>query len=290
MDRDTIIFTGASHTFGLGLEWELDPMLNSEEYLQKGISMPIPRLPHYEKYWRDYRWPSLVCNELGYTQYNVHDREHKNKIGANSVNTLWTMVRDEDKIQSLFARTKYVIIESNGNVRWYDENLHGGKEGYKYPNTVLEMIELINNPESDQSVVEKTLQWILDVDIDSYMIELTNKIKYLIENYPEIKFLILPWHTSNDGNLLIKKNFLKNNIIEISETHNNHYNSYECVNIFLQKNKLQVCNKAKAFNGDYEYNHPEDHASIEGHQRVANMVINHIKKIEGTLIEKVNLI
>jgi hypothetical protein len=34
----------------------------------------------------------------------------------------------------------------------------------------------------------------------------------------------------------------------------------------------------------------EDHASIEGHQKVANMVINHIKKIEGTLIEKINLI
>ena len=41
MDRDTIIFTGASHTFGLGLEWELDPMLNSENYLQKDTNYDL---------------------------------------------------------------------------------------------------------------------------------------------------------------------------------------------------------------------------------------------------------
>jgi hypothetical protein len=109
------------------------------------------------------------------------------------------------------------------------------------------------------------------------MIELTNKIKYLIEKYPEIKFLILPWHNTEDGDMFTKNNFLKENIIEIKEDSN----SYMSVNSFLSQNKLHVWNKAKAFNGDYEYNHPEDHASIEGHQRVANMVINHIKKIEN---------
>ena len=106
------------------------------------------------------------------------------------------------------------------------------------------------------------------------MIELTNKIKYLIEKYPDIKFLILPWHNTEDGDMLDKENFLKGNIIEIKEGNN----KYMCVNSFLGEEKLHVWNKAKAFNGDYEYNHPEDHASIEGHQRVANMVINHIKK------------
>jgi hypothetical protein len=277
MDRDTIIFTGASHTFGLGLEWELDPELNSEEYLQKGIHIPIPRLPHYEKYWREYRWPTLVCNELGYTQHNVHDREHKINVGADSVNTIWTMVRDEEKIESLFAKTKYVIIEGAGHIRWYDEKLHGGKDGHKYPNTILEMIDLINNPKSDQSVVAQTLQWIHQVDPTIYMMELANKIKYLIEKYPEIKFLILPWHNSNDGNMFVKESFLQEHIIEIRENGK----SWPNVNSFLQQNKLHVWHKAKGFNGNYKYNYQEDHASIEGHQRVANMVINHIKKLKN---------
>jgi hypothetical protein len=277
MDRDTIIFTGASHTFGLGLEWELDPMLNSEEYLQKGISIPISRLPHYEKYWQENRWATLVCNELGYKQYNVHDKEHKINIGADSVNTLWTMVRDEEKIQSLLAKTKYIIIEGAGHVRWYDENLHGGKEGHKYPNTILEMIELVNNPQSDRLVVANTLQWILDVDPTIYMMELANKIKYLIEKYTEIKFLILPWHNNVDGDLFTKDNFLKENIIEIKQNNENYMSVYS----FLDINKLQVWQQAKAFNGEYKYNHREDHASIEGHKQVADMVINHIKKLEN---------
>jgi hypothetical protein len=277
MDRDTIIFTGASHTFGLGLEWELDPMLNSEDYLQKGISIPIPRLPHYQTYWKENRWPTLVSNELGYTQFNVHDRENEIKIGADSVNTLWTMVRDENKIQKLFAKTKYVIIEGAGHIRWYDENLHGGKDGHKYPNTILEMIKVINDPYTEETVVARTLQWILDIDPTTYMVELTEKIKYLIEKYPEIKFLILPWHNTADGDLLAKDTFLKNNIIEIKQNNEN----YMSVNSFLDMNKLHVWNQAKAFNGNYEYNHIEDHASVEGHRRVADMVINHIKKLEN---------
>jgi hypothetical protein len=148
------------------------------------------------------------------------------------------------------------------------------------------MIELINNPESDELIVSKTLRWILETDPTTYMIELANKIKYLIQNYPEIKFLILPWHNTIDGDMLTKHNFLKQHIIEIKENKK----SWPSITSFLEENKLQVWNKAKAFNGNYDYNYREDHASIEGHQRVANMVINHIKKLEGTLIEKINLI
>ena len=61
---------------------------------------------------------------------------------------------------------------------------------------------------------------------------------------------------------------------------------YNCVNSFLVTENLQVYRKAKGFNGDYKYNYREDHASIEGHQRVANMVINHIKKLENNKFTK----
>jgi hypothetical protein len=277
MERDTILFTGASHTFGLGLEWELDSELNSEEYLKKGINLPISRQKSYQKYWRENRWATLVCNELGYKQYNVHDLENKIKIGGNAVETIWMLIRDADKIKDLFSKIKYVILEGAGHIRWYDENLHGSIDGHKYPNTILEMIELINNPKSEPTIVAETLQWIHATDPNVYMYEFTNKIKYLIENYPEIKFLILPWHNSDDGNMFNKETFLKENLIEIKEDNNR----YPCVNSFLQACELKVWNKAKAFNGNYKYNYREDHASIEGHQRIANMVINHIKKLEN---------
>jgi hypothetical protein len=281
MERDTIIFSGTSHTFGLGMEWELDPELNSEEYLQKGINLPIPRLSHYQKYWTENRWATLVCNELGYKQYNVHDIEDGKpigtKIGGNAVETIWLMVRDEDKIKPLLAKTKYVILEV-GLIRWYVDELHGGVDGYKYPSTIIEMINLINNPDSDSGVVAKTLDWLKDIDIDVYMLEIFNKIKYLQEKYTEIIFLMLPWHV--DLSNIDKLDFPKKYVIDLIED----YKQYTDVDKFLQIEKIEVWNKSKAFNGNYQYNALEHHASIEGHKRISNMVINHIKKLEGTLI------
>jgi hypothetical protein len=279
MERDTIIFSGASHTFGLGLEWELDEELNSEKYLQKGIHIPIPRLPHYQNYWREYRWPTLVCNELGCTQYNVHDMENDIKIGGNSVETIWLLIKKEKQIKKLLSKTKYVILETP-YIRWFDEKLHGGKDGHKYPNTIMEMIDLINNPNSDNEIVSKTLSWINDLNPEAYMFELYEKIKYLKTNYSEIKFLILPWHSNIDG--INHSSALKENIIEIKENEK----IYPNVNTFLEKNKIQVWNKAKAFNGNYKFNKIEDHASIEGHKRVANIVVNHIKNLENSKLTK----
>ncbi len=274
--RDTIIFSGASHTFGLGLEWELDPELNSEEYLQKGIHIPIPRLRKYQKYWRENRWPTLVCNELGYKQFNIHDEENKEKfnlkMGGNSVETIFSLVKNEKFLKELLDKTKYVIFEI-GHIRWFDENLHGGVDGYKYPNTVLEIIEVLNNPNTDGQVLAKTLEWLDKVEPNVYSIELFKKIKFLQNEYKEITFLVLPWHAGNDS-IINSKDI---NVIDVV------YNKikYPEVNNFLQRNSLQVYHKAKAFNGNYKYNYREDHASIEGHKCVSEIVINHIKKLEN---------
>jgi hypothetical protein len=184
------------------------------------------------------------------------------------------MVRDEEKIKHILEKTKYVILEM-GYIRWYDENLHGAKDGDKYPNTIQEMIDLINNPKSDITIVSKTLQWILEVDLCVYMNELYKKIFYLKEKYKEIHFLILPWHFNPD---IIPDEFgLKKNIIPIIENDK----KYQSVHDFQTKQKIQIWNKAKAFNGNYQYNYKEDHGSIEGHRRVANIVIEHIKKLQN---------
>ena len=241
--------------------------------MQKGINLPIERLPHYQNYWKEYRWPTIVCKELGYKQYNVHDNKNALKIGGNAVETIWMLVKLEDEMRELLSKTKYIVLEITGNIRWYDEELHGGKDGYKYPNTIMEMIELINNPKTDFQIAEKTLKWINEIDVKVYMTELFNKIKYLKENYPDITFILLPWHNAMGDTI---PTILKNDIVSITENSEN----YPDVNGFLQQKKLQVSHKAKAWNGNYQFNYKEEHASIEGHNRVANIVINHIKNLE----------
>ena len=97
--RDTIIFAGQSNTFGLGLEWEFDPILNSEEYLSKGVTLPIsPTIydEYTQKYWRKYRWASLVCNDLGYKEHNVHDKDNRIILGSSAAQTLWHLMERKD--------------------------------------------------------------------------------------------------------------------------------------------------------------------------------------------------
>jgi len=275
--RDTIIFAGQSNTFGLGLEWELDPELNSEEYLNKGVNMPLnsKTRPLYEKlYWREYRWTNLVCKELGYIEYNTHDFENKESIGTNGVDSFIFLIKKEDKIKDLLSKTKYVIFETP-YIRWFDEVLHGGEDGYKYPNTVLEIIELINNPKSDYLVVSKAIDWVSKVDPKAFTLELYKKINYLKTTYPEITFLVLPWHTGNDG--ITESSYLGNTLIKIIENGI----SYHDTNKFITENKIRVCDKAKAFSGKYKFNYYDEHASIEGHRRVAKIVTNYIKKLEN---------
>lgn len=274
--KDTIIFCGSSNTFGLGMEWELDAELNSEEYLSKGVKLPILRNDYYyDTYWRPNRWSSILCNLTGYNQYNIHDRENQLRIGGNSFETVWNFFVKDTISKFLFPKVKYVILEIP-YIRWYDEALHGGPEGYKYPNTVLEMIELLNNPKSDSHIVSKTLNWLHDVDYITHNIEFYKKLNGLISKHSDIHFLILPWHT-NAENIETDGKIAKTNIIPIIETGIN----YHCVNTFLIQNKLHVWNKAKAWNGTYTFNYKDDHASVEGHRRIANIVYNYISKIEN---------
>lgn len=274
--RDTIIFAGQSNTFGLGLEWELDPELNSEEYLSKGVHLPLPPETRgkYFPYWKAHRWSGIVSKELGYKEYNIYDEENRTVIGSNGIDTFIFLVLKENLIQELLSKTKFVIFETP-YIRWYDEKLHGGIDGYKYPNTVMEIIELINNPKSDDKVVREALDWIGKIDSKTFYFELYKKINYLKETYKEIEFLILPW-TSGKDSITNSKN-LGNSLISIIENGK----EYPDVNTFLNENKLKVYHWAKAWNGDYKYNYLEEHPSIEGHKRIANIIVQHIKKLEN---------
>jgi hypothetical protein len=133
------------------------------------------------------------------------------------------------------------------------------------------MIDLVNNPNSDNSVVAQTLEWILKADGDVYAKEIKKKFVALQERYPEIKFLLLPW-----GSYKLE-NERPGDFIEIKENGTEYKNAQG----FLQQNGLLVWHKAKGFNGNYKFNVPEDHASVEGHQRIANIVTNHLKQLEN---------
>jgi len=287
--RDTIIFAGQSNTFGLGLEWELDPILNSEEYLSKGVHIPLPPNTYDEytlKYWQKHRWASLVCNNLGYKEFNVHDTINSSVLGSGAAQTLWHLSerKNEEDVKKLIDRTKYIVLEI-GYVRWWDENLHGKDGGEYLPNTPIEIENYLKLKDKNQTVVEAAIKWIENYDEQTFWIETYKKIIKFQEMYPEISIVLVPWSGNQDC-------FLKRNEVygKIKDLFVNIPNWEGGIMGYIQNNKLQIWNDAKAWNGDYKYNRKEEHASMKGHRWVANIVVNHIKRLEGTLIETLNLI
>lgn len=271
--RNGILFSGTSNTFGLGLEIELRPKYNDDEYLTKfGITLPLPREKEDEYYWKTYRWSTLVCNETNYIQYNIHDIKYDYQIGGNAVETLWVLNKNKKDFSDLMSKIKYVILEM-GYIRWWDENLHG-KGIDEYPSTIREILDLIDNPKSDHNKVINAMMWLQKVDSDIYFAEATKRLIELKKEYSDVTFLILPWQGTND-NILSKTadNLLKNDFIDIG--------NYHSISHILHSQKLRVGDVAKAYNGNFKYNEKDEHASSQGHRIIADLVINHINKLDN---------
>jgi len=280
--KDTIMFSGTSHTLGLGLEWELHPEFNSEEYLQKGVFLPVKRTKELdENYWRKYRWSALVCKELGYNEYNVHNVENNALVIGDNMPFMMHLYhrRNEDKIKELIDRTKYIVLEM-GYSRWWEQKIHGQPGGENLPNTPKEIENYINSKTADRAVVDAAIKWVLDYDNqrNALWAEAYDKIIKFNKEFPDIQFIIVPWKGQLPDDFYTIFNDIKDWFIKIDGKHGSTVEEY------LMENELYVFHKAKAFNGNYYYNERDDHACVEGHRKVADMVIEHIKELENKTI------
>jgi len=273
-----MIFAGQSNTFGLGLEWEHDPELNSEEYLSKGVDLPIPRKRHYETdYWQKYRWSTLTAKELGYKEYNAQDYENGGLMGSGAADTMWHLFDRQEFFKDLLHRTKYIVLEI-GHIRWWDGNLHGAPGGEHLPNTPIEIENYLNSKNPDKEVLQKITAWIGQYNPIKFWTDTFNKVIEFEKMNPEIKIIFMPWFGSSIDPEL-KANPLYQSILKNYLDIGN----YLCIDDFLRKNKLYVHDKALAFSGKYPIltKYKESHACAEGQRLIANMLINHIKKLEN---------
>ena len=272
MERNKIIFSGQSNTFGLGLELEFRPRYNNHEWLtENGMMLPInERTAEDRYYWKKYRWTKLVCEELGYEELNVHDdwADQMGGIGGNSVETIWYL-QQKSKFSELMDSVKYVIFEL-GAIRWWSEDIH--EKDRKYPNTVTEVVNFIEDWNNTQEDRTQALNWLWDFDQTIYDNEIAHKIIQLRKLYPEVTMLKLPWmgHRESASPSIIDVTFSSKNV-----------HSGQHVYEYITENKMRIGDTAKCFNGDYKYNWKDDHANSEGHKWVASKVIQHIRELEN---------
>ncbi len=271
MNKSKILFAGASNTAGFGLEIEFDPKYQDDEWLKENSKeIPFVRQEEDKYYWKKHRFSVLVCKELGYEESNISDL--KSTVGMNSVSTCW-MLQNQQRFAEFMEDVEYVIFELSG-IRWYDDDLHGKND--KYPNTVREMINVLENPpEVDTSewnewlqIQSDTFNWLFELDIDAYDKEMTDRFKNLQSLYPNSTFLILVWNSFQTDPSL------GGDVIELGE-------SVNCVHQWLTEKKLCLYQTQKVFNGDYEYAYKDEHPTSEGHKWVASKIIEHIRNLEN---------
>ena len=271
MNKSKILFAGASNTAGFGLEIEFDPKYQDDEWLKENSKeIPFVRQEEDKYYWKKHRFSVLVCKELGYEESNISDL--KSTVGMNSVSTCW-MLQNQQRFAEFMEDVEYVIFELSG-IRWYDDDLQGKND--KYPNTVREMINVLENPpEVDTSewnewlqIQSDTFNWLFELDIDAYDKEMTDRFKNLQSLYPNSTFLILVWNSFQTDPSL------GGDVIELGE-------SVNCVHQWLTEKKLCLYQTQKVFNGDYEYAYKDEHPTSEGHKWVASKIIEHIRNLEN---------
>jgi hypothetical protein len=116
--------------------------------------------------------------------------------------------------------------------------------------------------------------WLHNLDTNVYFAEATKHLIELKKQYPDVTFLILPWQGTN--NIILSKstdNLLKNDFIDIG--------NYHSISHILHSERLRVGDVAKGYNGNFKYNMKDEHASKAGHRKIADLVINHIKKLDN---------
>ena len=260
-----IVFSGTSHTFGLGLELEFRPKYNDIDWLKENFQYPNPREDKDKKYWKKYRWSKLVCDDLGYEEVNVHDTNGHHLFGANGPTSIYKILTYE---KFPIDDVKYVVIQLGG-IRWCEEGKHDKDKNY--PNTVGELLNLIENPpnpkpENLSQIIEESLEFFRNWDEDTYTDNIWYQFNKLRKKFPNITFLVLPW-----DDIFYRKGDKDKSIIKLEE--------YPSVAHYLQNNKLRI--------GDVALYHKvlpkmwlDEHANHKGHEWVAKQVINHIKNLQ----------
>jgi hypothetical protein len=283
-----IIFSGTSHTLGLGLEMELHPRYSDIEWLKEnGVFQSHLNHPSYSKEDYDicktYRWTKLVSDELGYEEINCHDHgpmgsgnwppgpiEFIKVLGDKNENDL-------KDVEHIIIQTSHLRYNPINGVRFADS---------VYPSlTAADMLSIIEDKDSADEIKQRIYDWIANYDEVDECRKFSKKVGELKEKFPNIKFHILFWDQSVNRDFFKKENLIEiwENLIEVS------YNGLKTHSMDELKNKCGLAIHHTAFcytqNKNViglkrwkESDIRDEHLSKLGHRILADNVIKRLKE------------
>jgi len=287
--KKKIIFSGTSHTLGLGLELELHPRYSDVEWLkQNGVFQTHLNDPIYSKEDYDicktYRWTRLVSDELGYEEFNCHDNgpmlggswppgplEFIKVLGNKNENDL-------KDVEHIIIQTNHLRYNPIDGVRFVDS---------VYPGlTAADMLSIVEDKDSTDEVKERIYEWIANYDEIEECRNFSKRVGELKAQFPNIKFHILFWDQVANRKFFTKENLTEiwENLIEVSYNGITTYSMDELKN----KSRLAIYNSSFCYTQNKnmlglkrwkESDVKDEHLSKLGHRVLADNVIKRLKSI-----------
>jgi hypothetical protein len=266
----SILFSGSSFTQGIGLEVELSKRFNDSVWLkQNGVVLPHQWCTEDFNNIRKFRWPKLVCNELGYNEIVCQDT-HKDWM-YNATDILYKLL---DTDSSDINHIKHIIIEPQ-MLRFISKD--------KVQYTPTEMVHLLGDPKTDPVLREQIHGFIETFDEEQSAKDYIDLFCSVRDKHPHIHFHLLLMYAIDPPVSIEYQQKIENNKITMTingqtETH---------IHRLLIANKLLVRDNAFCYThneGNWDDGGYQDlHPSVEGHQIMAENIINRIFKIDSQI-------
>lgn len=263
-----ILFSGSSHTQGIGLQLELSKRFNDVDWLRiNNVILPHQWIEEDFEHIRKYRWPKLVCDSLNYEEIVCNDI-HKDWM-FNSTDVLYKLlemrVEDTSDIVHIFIEPQMLRFLDNNKVQY----------------TPTEMIHLLGDPKTDESLRQQIHNFIDTFDEEQSAKDYIDLFCKVRDRHPHIKFHLLLWYSFIPELTEDYTNKVKDNLVTISINGKKSSN----INYLLEQNKLRIENSAFCYThniGEWSDGGYKDfHASKKGHHIIAENIINRIIKLDN---------
>lgn len=292
--RTKAIFAGTSNTMGLGMELELSPRFQDDEYLKRCKN--IPPIDYdannngYDTYTSDdiqihrkYRWPKLVCEYFNLQEININDPivEHPCELlnevrqAVDVVFNLYDNKENED-VKKLLSETKYIFLEF-GYIRWWEEELHGVNTEFKWPSTPVEIDKFLKDKNVDTEKKQKAIDWLNNVNPIELWERTIFRVKKMQEEFKDIKFILLAWGINSDVFNLESTREIIDSFVNMPEGHP--MDQIYDIGNYLEDKKIQIKDTVKAYEKKYKskWIYIDHHANSEGHRLIANQIIKKLQ-------------
>jgi hypothetical protein len=262
------LFLGASNTHGVGLHFFRDFY---KDWNNVRAEWPYKETGDDYQFIDENRFSKKLSDYLNVKEFNY------SHAGGSPAEALHILSKTD------LTDVEYIFFELSSIYSYFDRFFHTHFDSTiqkAVPRTPNEIEAFLTNGKNDDSELkERIIQWLIDYNPKEFMKEIFSKLVEFIKLHPHIKFSILIWREELDSQN-IDLQFLQKYIVKFPL-------KPEPDNILVEKyltcKSLRVCDEFPYISKlPFPVTHSDLHPSLNGHQRIFEILKNHINEKNNT--------